>query len=302
MADPTSGSAEPPKPILPDTLEAIGGFIAYLQNKDSSPCTIRPYRKDLLDFFGRVQVPPAEVKKAHVFEYLSYLASRNLKGRTIRRIMAPISSFYKYLMLIEKVSHNPISGVQMPKVVRNQMPFVAEADAEAMLALPDATYQDRMDLLILELLYSTGARRGDLAYAKLADLNLEGRYLFVIGKGKKAAKLKLNPSAIARLTKYLSERPQTACERLLVTPKGRPWHSSGVYDSVKRAATRAGIKTNVTVHAWRRGIATILMKKGAKLKDISGFLRHSNIATTDAYLLADDESVQAALDEFHPRA
>lgn len=280
----------------------IAEFVTYLKAKRASPLTIIAYQKECEDFFAFTKTFPLETKKVDALAYLGHLETKNLASRTIRRKFSSVSAFYKFVIYTEQTEKNPIAGLPMPKsVAKRQKVVITEEEATAMLDLPCNSWQDRMDKLCLELLYSTGGRRMDLK-AKLADLNMAEASLFVIGKGNKPATLSLSVPCLAALAVYLAERPQTDCPQLLVNEDGTAYTSNQVYNGVLRSAKRAGITKHIHPHAWRRSIATHLMNRGQDLKSIQEFLRHNNLATTSMYLSADSDKVKADLKKFHPRA
>ena len=289
--------------------KAIKDFMDYLIAQDASPLTISGYRYEVTEFFKHNDLAPAEVKKSHGLAYLAHLKQQNcglggkpLMSRTIKRKFSALSAFFNYLVYqAETQDRNPIKGIKMPKGPGKPKVVMTEAEATAMLDLPADSWQHKMDKLCLELFYSTGARRADLSTAKLSDLNLAESYLSVIGKGKKPANLTLTPRCMTFLKEYLqSGRPDSKDAHLLLNEDGTPYTANQIYNGVLRSAKRAGIKKLVHPHAWRRSIGTHLMNRGMPIKSISNFLRHNNMATTDGYLMADEQKVKEDHKTFHP--
>ena len=284
-------------------------FLNHLRAKDASPLTINNYTANNRDFFDFVKVPAVEVKRTHANAYLAHVrrpgagrSGQDLMSRTIKTKFSCISSFFKYLDEECQLLRNPIRGMALPKGAGRKKVVMTLEEVTAMLDLPCETRRDRMDKLCLEIMYSTGARRGDLVTAKLADLNMAESSLFVIGKGKKPANLILTERCKGFLQAYLdNDRPKDAkSDRLLTTEKGKDYLVGRIYDGVKRSAKRAGITKKVHPHAWRRTIATHFMDAKAPMKSIQVFLRHNNMATTDIYLSADESKVKTDHKTFHP--
>lgn len=291
------------------TGELFADFLNHLRAKDASALTICNYTANNKAFFDFAKVPATEVKRTHANAYLAHLRrpgagrnGQNLMSRTIKTRFSCVSSFFKYLDEECQLLRNPIRGMALPKGPGRPKVVMTKEEARAMLDLPCETRQDRMDRLCLEIMYSTGARRGDLVTAKLADLNMAESSLFVIGKGKKPANLILTDRCKAVLQAYLdSDRPKDAkSDKLLTTEKGKDYLVGRVYDGVLRSAKRAGITKKVHPHAWRRTIATHFMQANAPMKSIQVFLRHNNMATTDIYLSADEHQVKTDHKKFHP--
>lgn len=296
---------------IPESVERErAAFKVQLENLDRSPKTVVGYQGDHLEFLAFCPKESKDVNRGDIAAWIGDMRGRrNLGPRSIRRHIASVSAFFKFLVYSEVLLRNPCDGVIKPKISDKKKIVANKEQAAAMVDLPCKTAQDRLDALCLEILYATGGRLGDLADAKIANLNLQEGTLFVIGKGKKPATLLLTRSCLAALWEYvLFDRPKVESEYLLLSARagkayGTQYGANRIYRSVIRTATKAGLyQKGWSTHSWRRSFATIMKNEGMDLMDIRDAMRHSNIATTNTYLIGNDETVKLKHRQFHPRA
>jgi integrase/recombinase XerD len=158
---------------------------------------------------------------------------------------------------------------------------------------------------MLELLYATGMRAGELAGLRLSDVNLQVGYLRCIGKGRKERVVPLNKAAVQACRQYLQElRPKLAKgfsgEAFLLSRTGRGLSRIELWRLVKKYALRAGMPKNLTTHTLRHCFATHLLAGGADLRAVQEMLGHANIVTTQIYTHVDQERLRAIHKKFHP--
>jgi integrase/recombinase XerD len=173
---------------------------------------------------------------------------------------------------------------------------------------PDEPFYLR-DKAMLELLYATGIRAGELAQLKVSDLNLDIGYLRCLGKGNKERIIPLGKMAIAAILEYLRDlRPRLAARAqgtehdfLLLSRTGLSLSRIEIWRLVKKYAGRAGMSKNLTAHTLRHCFATHLLAAGADLRSIQEMLGHVDIATTQIYTHVDQERLRKIHKKYHPR-
>ena len=159
---------------------------------------------------------------------------------------------------------------------------------------------------MLELLYATGARAGELSGMRTSSLNLDIGYLRCLGKGNRERIIPVGKVAIAVTTEYLRNlRPKLAKpfsdDFLLLSRTGRPLSRIEIWRLVKKYAVRAGMPRNLTVHTLRHCFATHLLAGGADLRSVQEMLGHVDIATTQIYTHVDQSRLRSIHKKFHPR-
>lgn len=275
----------------------IDGFKSHLLDRGRSPLTILAYLADIAHFRKHCPKEPGAVERADLDGYMAAMRHTGNGPRTIRRHLASISTYYKYLAYVGILEKNPCTGIIPPKVGIHYPEVLTEQEVKTMLEV-DA---DPIDLLVVEILYGTGARLGDLVTAKRADFDPEAGTLRVIGKGNKEAVLILSGSAKSLLIRHLSQRMDSG-PSLLVNDTEQPLSRSYIYSAVKRVAKKAGIKKRVYPHILRHSFATHLLNRGCDIRTVQELLRHSNISTTQIYTHVSPDKLRDSMVRFHPRS
>lgn len=157
------------------------------------------------------------------------------------------------------------------------------------------------DRALLELLYGAGLRCSEVAATRLADLELvQGSLLARRAKRGQSAVVPLPPTSLPHLRRYVTDgRPLLRQDgdddegALLLSLRGRPLTTAGVYKVVVGLARRAGVRAHP--HAFRRGVATSLVRQGASVLAVKELLGHVDLATTAAYVAMDVEDLRRAV-------
>jgi integrase/recombinase XerD len=172
------------------------------------------------------------------------------------------------------------------------------------------------DRAILEVLYAGGLRATELATLQLANVNLEDRFLRVVGKGNKTRLVPINRTACAAIEDYLKhERARLTAATLYkgVAAKSRPelflsqrrgetLTYQRIHQLVTELAALAGFTEGVHPHTFRHSVATHLLENGCGLREIQEFLGHADISTTAIYTHLDLRHLKAIYKRCHPRA
>jgi integrase/recombinase XerD len=168
------------------------------------------------------------------------------------------------------------------------------------------TVAAQRDAAMIELLYATGLRVSELVSLKVSQVNLEGGFLTVVGKGGKERAVPVGTSARERLLVYLEEtRPRLLRERtspyLFLNRGGRPMSRQGFAKRLRLAVHRAAVAGKVSPHTLRHAFATHLVERGADLRAVQMMLGHADIATTQIYTHVARERLRQVHRKFHPR-
>ena len=176
--------------------------------------------------------------------------------------------------------------------IKTNTPVKEIISDEAMERLRDACGHIR-DLAIIDLLYSTGIRVGELVRLNRADVNLEQRECVVLGKGGKERKVYFDAKAKVHLEEYLAQRADDS-PALFVT-LDRPYERlkiSGVEIRLRNLGRRVNLK-GVHPHKFRRTMATRAIDKGMPIEQVQKILGHSQIDTTMQYAIVNQNNVKA---------
>ena len=273
--------------------------------QNRSRYTVRGYLADCREFFLWFTSNPLTVTRENLDAYLQVLREKpgrngqKMSPKSINKKVNGIAAYFRFLLYKGSNKTNPVDGLRRPESKRSLPKIIPLADVRAMLNAPAVGYAQRVDRLIVNLFFSTGARLGDLEQARLVDYNPTEGTLHTVGKGGKEAYMMIGDGAKALLDAYLLER-KSPLPNLLVKEDGTLWPRNQIYLAVKRLAKRAGVTKSVHPHAFRHTAATELYKNSHDIKMVQEFLRHSSSATTDIYTHVSTDQLKAAHHKFHP--
>ncbi|HVJ81064.1 MAG TPA: tyrosine recombinase [Planctomycetia bacterium] len=312
MSRPKSAKNAPPPPVSP--LEsARSAFLHYLRHECGvAENTLKAYELDLRRFFGWAEEAAIadwrELSVQKLGDYLSFLAGEKLAPPSVARHVASLKTFFKFLVLDERVEKSAAAALHRPGVWERVPHVLSEHQVDELLSAPRPG--DRLyvrDRALLATMAATGLRASELAGLKTADVALERRFCKVRGKGNKERIVPFHESAQNILGVYLeSVRPKlvehgTDPGTVFLSAAGKPLDRIDVWKLVKKYADRAGVGDRVSPHTLRHSFATRLLAQGVDLRVIQELLGHSSITTTQHYTRVDASRLKKIHRTFHPR-
>jgi integrase/recombinase XerD len=204
--------------------------------------------------------------------------------------LTPLKTFFKWLAKANHILSNPASELELPRQPKHlPRALLSVEDIEAILRATDpATASGLRDRAMLEVLYSTGLRRTELANLKRYDVDLNRLIVFVReGKGSRDRVVPVGERAALWLDKYMVEsRPQLAgndAQALFVSDYGEPIRPDALATRVRRAMADAGIDKPGSCHLFRHACATHMLDNGADIRFIQAMLGHAALTSTERY-------------------
>lgn len=285
----------------------IDKFIDYLKvvKKDSN-YTLDNYRRDLLEFY-QVFNNYLNIDKKDVSKYLEYLYSRGLSRNSISRKLSAIRSFYNYLVNEEVISVNYFKEISNPKR-RDSLPkYVKDNDLEVMFNSFDMNnILDQRNRLILEVLYSTGIRVGELVNIKINDINGYDNTIKILGKGSKERIVMYGSFCEDILNIYLndgrSKLDKNNSDYLFLNRFGNRLSDRYVREVIDNVVRKCEVDYRVSPHTLRHTFATDMLNAGADLVSVKDLLGHSSLNTTSIYTHVSNEQIRKVYEFAHPRA
>ncbi|MBN2182292.1 MAG: tyrosine recombinase XerD [Sedimentisphaerales bacterium] len=273
--------------------------------------TILAYCRDLrgfLEFCSNSKIRRTEqIKPELVNDYMRSLSVDSKSEGTVKRSLVAIRMFLRYCKGTGRIQDDFASVLDGPKLWQRLPCVCSERQVLDLLRAPDIKEPFYFrDKAMLELLYATGVRAGEVANMKISNIKLDIGYLRCIGKGNKERVIPLSKVAAEAIRQYLENlRPSLAKsfseDFLLLSRTGRPLSRIEVWRLVKKYAVRAGMPRNLTVHTLRHCFATHLLSGGADLRSVQEMLGHVDIATTQIYTHVDQNRLRSIHRKFHPR-
>lgn len=286
----------------------IEKFLDYLKiERDASVHTRRNYRKDLELLRGFLGDRPWEgVDLLALRQFVADQRGKELSKATVARRVATIHSFFRFLHREGHLSSNPSLGLIRPKQDRKLPAFLSVEQAVRLVEAPQGdAFPASRDRAILETLYSTGLRVGELVSLKIGDVDLVGGSLRVIGKGRKERLIPVGSFSVQAIRRYLKtlSLEQSHPDQPLFQNR---LHGRLTDRSVRRILQRylhqVGGALKISPHALRHSFATHLLDRGADLRAVQELLGHSSLATTQVYTHVTTERLKKVYESAHPRA
>ena len=272
--------------------------------RNCSPHTIRAYSKDIRNFLSyaaRKKIEIGSITRPQVRGFITYLRG-SLSPVSIGRELSSLRSFFRFLMREEVVSENPFYGISVPSRIKKIPDVLEEDEMNALLAQPDVSkLQGLRDRAILELLYATGMRVGELTDIRISDIDFWSGSAKVTGKGRKQRFCYLTETAVDFIEKYLERRPKNP-DKLFLNKNGTPLSAVSVRKNLNKYIKKTAIVKHVSPHTIRHSFATILLSRGCGLRAIQELLGHADISTTQIYTHISPKHLKEVYDKTHPRA
>jgi site-specific recombinase XerD len=285
-------------------------FVSSLTS--AAPTTIRAYRSDLdalVEWTARLGVEqPERVDRKQLRRYLSYLHTRGYARRTLARKASSIRRYFDWLHRTGVIEASPATNLTAPNG-GGRLPRVLRADEISSLLDNPPEYPpgndriERRDTAVLELLYGSGLRVGELCGLDVDDLELEAATVRVWGKGGKQRSVPMSVPSVDAVRAWLADGreslsgPHTPSSAVFLNRRG---HRLTTRDARRILDRRASAPTHP--HALRHTFATHLLDGGADLRAVQELLGHADLSTTQHYTHVSKERLRQVLDATHPRA
>ncbi len=285
------------KKIALQFLREFINYISYQKNYSSN--TVNAYKRDLKQFLEFSGYNLNSVDLELLRNYVYYLNKLGYKARSTGRKIAAIKSFFKFLVKRSYIKKNPALLLSSPKVPERLPDFLSYQEVEKILTSVNGKDEAGLrDRAILELLYSSGLRVGELVSLKISNLNIAEGTLHVKGKGNKERIVPVGSYALNAVFEYLNKRINLRSPYIFLNKKGEKITARSVERIVNKYAKIAGITKKVTPHTFRHSFATHLLDRGADLRTVQELLGHSDISTTQIYTHV---TVERTKNRYHKR-
>lgn len=300
-------------PQAPARARLLVDFSDHLRaQRGLSQHTVRAYLGDvdaLLAYASRHGAQDlGDVDLATLRAWLASMASHHRSRATLARRSAAARTFFAWAQHSGRVGTDPAQRLATAKVggalpdVLTQDQARAALDTLAGLAADGDAVAVR-DWCVLEVLYATGVRVGELCAADVADVDLGARTLRVVGKGDKERVVPFGVPAARALDAWLAVRESLAAPgtaALFVGVRGGRVDARQVRTVVHRATAATG--ADLAPHGLRHSAATHLLEGGSDLRSVQELLGHASLTTTQRYTHVSAERLRSAYAQAHPRA
>ena len=277
-------------------IEYMDMFISAKRIEGCSERTLAYYKATIEHMLSIIVMPLRQVQTDDLRAYLSeYQSINNCSKTTVDNIRRNLSSFFSWLEAEDYIIKSPIRRIHK---IRTGSKVKETLSEECIEKLRDSCLQIR-DLAMIDLLYSTGIRVGELVNLNINDINFEERECIVYGKGNKQRKVYFDAKTKVHLKRYLEQRSDYS-EALFVTLDS-PFERlkiSGVEIRLRKLGRLASLDQSVHPHKFRRSMATRAIDKGMPIEQVQKLLGHQQIDTTMHYAMVNQSNVKISHRKF----
>ena len=269
----------------------LSNFYDYLsKEKNYSSNTVIAYKKDVETFqeFCRVKFELNNLLKVTypiIREWIINLSEKELSPLTINRKISSLSKYYDFLIKINDLKSSPLKNHKRLKVQKKLIIPFSEDEVLKVVDVFSKNFEGKRNLLIVDMLYSTGVRRDELINIKINDVLLDENLVKVLGKRNKERLVPLVLNLKSRIKDYLKFRNEikSSSSNFFITTKGKKIGPSLVYRVVKNYFSKVSTKVKTSPHVLRHSFATHMLNNGADINSIKEIMGHSSLASTQIY-------------------
>mgnify|MGYP003879693991 CR=1 FL=1 len=296
-----------------DEEQLVKEFLKFLQfEKGLAKNTISAYKNDLKQYFSflrNINKTIHTVSSDDLTEFLWQLKQQNIKPNSIYRKASCISQFHKFLVSENFSTNNPVESMMRPKLQRKLPTVLTVEEVDKLLSFKPKKFNDVRNKAMLEVLYATGLRVSELVNLTFDQLDLENKFIRVIGKGGKERIVLLNKKSVDALKEWIKLRDKKFAGKIsaeydkfvFLSKLGKPISRIDFWEQLKNYVRSVGIQKNVSPHTLRHSFATHMLKYGADLRIVQELLGHSDISTTQIYTQVDRQYLKELHKKYHPR-
>jgi integrase/recombinase XerD len=267
-------------------------LIMFLSAKQVEGCSLRTisyYQSTIEKMLSIIDVPMRKITTEIIRDYLKeYQSINDCSKVTIDNVRRNLSSFFSWLEEENHILKNPVRRIRKIKTGITVKEIISDEKIEV---IRDACFKSR-DLAIIDMLYSTGIRVGELVNLDITDINFHERECVVYGKGDKERRVYFDAKTKLHLKKYLKERNDSS--KALFVTLNKPYSRlqiSGVEIRIRNLGRSLGFD-NIHPHKFRRTMATRAIDKGMPIEQVQQLLGHQQIDTTMKYAMVNQINVK----------
>ena len=291
----------------------IEAFLNYIRSeRNYSEYTITNYREDLSLYEAYVTelteaFDPRNPDVDIVRRWMADMGKKGIKVTTIKRRICALRSFYKYLRREKHIETNPLTLLPSPKVPKPLPVWVPESQMDKLI--DDTEFGDdfegKRDRLLIDMIYSTGMRRSEVAGLKTADIDFGNNVIRILGKGNKMRLVPFGDELKTLLEGFIEEKLHLfGCdtEFLITNADGDGLSPTKVASIAHKYLATIPTLARQTTHVLRHSFATNMLANGADLMAVKELLGHASLQSTEVYTHLTPQELLANYRQAHPRS
>jgi integrase/recombinase XerC len=286
----------------------INDYLDFSENiKGLSENTINSYQRDLNKFSKFLEASGVNnfgnLTEEMCSAWIADLFQHNVSARSIQRHISSAKGFFNYLKKSGLVINSPFELINSPKSPSHLPNVLSPEEVSQLLNFKPKNAQEKRDLAMIELIYSSGLRVSETINVNLRDFEDNKNFLRVLGKGSKTRLVPVGRYAQNAINDWMIEREKLATkdDSLFVNLRGKRITTRSVQERLKNIAIMQGLPP-VNPHMLRHSFATHLLESSGDLRSIQELLGHSSLSTTQIYTRLDYQHLIKVYENSHPRA
>lgn len=285
-----------------DSVDAFLNDLRYARGRSEN--TVVNYAVDLAQFvdylLARGLSCPEEISLEEARGFLREMMGYGFARTSTARKLSAVKGWISYLHQMGALPHDFSAEIRTPKLPRRLPRALSKEEVARLLEEADSSKTPLRDRAVLEVLYGSGLRVAELVALDWEDVDLEERWLRVLGKGDKERMVpmgRIEREALETWKNFQEKKGQA-----VFPGEGTPRMTTRtVHRIVIRASRRAGL-SGVTPHVLRHSFATHMLEGGAPLRVLQELLGHESLVTTQRYLRITADQLKQSYVRAHPRA
>jgi len=286
----------------------IYDYLDFLETiKGLSKNTTSSYQRDLNKLSKFLEISGInsfnELTEEICSAWIADLFQHNVGARSIQRHISSAKGFFNYLKKIGLITNSPFDLINSPKSPSHLPSILSPEEVSQLLNFKPKNVQEKRDIAIIELIYSSGLRVSEAVNANLDDFEDNKNFLRVLGKGSKTRLVPVGRYARKAIDEWIDERKKlsTKDNSLFVNLRGKRISARSVQEKIRNIAIMQGLPP-VNPHMLRHSFATHLLESSGDLRSIQELLGHSSLSTTQIYTRLDYQHLIKVYEKSHPRA
>ena len=286
----------------------IYDYLDFLETiKGLSKNTTSSYQRDLNKLSKFLEISGInsfnELTEEICSAWIADLFQHNVGARSIQRHISSAKGFFNYLKKSGLVTNSPFDLINSPKSPSYLPSILSPEEVSQLLNFKPKNVQEKRDIAIIELIYSSGLRVSEAVNANLDDFEDNKNFLRVLGKGSKTRLVPVGRYARKAIDEWIGERKKlsTKDNSLFVNLRGKRISARSVQEKIRNIAIMQGLPP-VNPHMLRHSFATHLLESSGDLRSIQELLGHSSLSTTQIYTRLDYQHLIKVYEKSHPRA
>ena len=289
-------------------MDPVERFLNYLTvEKGLSSNTLEAYRRDIRKFTVYLEENGKNItgfKRSDLSSFINHLRDSGTQASTLARNISAMRSFCKFMLLEGIINEDPVENLSTPKGWKRIPRIIGTEEVSTLLKRPEGKKLSLRDRAMLEIIYSSGLRAGEVISIKLNDINFEAGFITVTGKGSKQRVVPVNDAALKTVREYIEvSRPgilkKGSSKFLFLAKGGKPMTRQRLWQLIKTYS--ADLSMALSPHTFRHCFASHLLDGGADLRALQKMLGHTDISTTQIYTKVTPERLKKLHKQHHPR-